>query len=107
MQPKKMYAKSLLNDAATALTWSKSWREESPCKEEFALLRESDSLHLAGTMVRRAVKAGIENDWSELLKGSQLNPWTRVKLQECHHEVKGGTISWTLWTLKTFGNKNL
>ena len=29
---------------------------------------DSDSLHLAGTVVLRAMKAGEENDWSELLK---------------------------------------
>ena len=40
---KKMFAKNLLEQAATALNLGKSWTEESPYKEELALLRESDS----------------------------------------------------------------
>ena len=75
---KKMCAKSLLSETATA---GKSWPEESPYREELALLMESDGLHLADTKVRRAMKDGHENDWSEL-------SWTRVKTQECHHEVR-------------------
>ena len=82
-----MFAKSLLEQAATALKLGKSWTEESPYKEELALLRESDSLHLAGTKVRRSVKVGKEDDWSELWKSSEFNPWTRAKLQECYFEV--------------------
>ena len=54
----KVYAKSLLNEAARALQLEKSWPEESPYSEEQALLRESDSLHLPGTRIRRAMKAG-------------------------------------------------
>ena len=42
--------KSLLSEAATALQLGKSWPEESPYREELALLRASDGLHL----VRRA-----------------------------------------------------
>ena len=61
-----MFSKSLLEEAATRLELGKSWTEESLYKEEFALPRESGSLHLAGTMVRRAMKAGNEEDWSEL-----------------------------------------
>ena len=30
------------------------------------------------------MKAGHGNDWLELLKSDELNPWTRVKLQECY-----------------------
>ena len=80
---KSMYVKSLL----LCCSWE-SWPEESPHREELVQLRESDSLHLAGTMVRRAMKAGGENDWSELLKSNDLNAWTRVKIQECFHEVR-------------------
>ena len=85
---KKMYAKSLLSEAATALQLGESCTDEAPYKEELALSRESDSLHLAGTMVRRAMKAGKEDDLSELLKSSELNPVTRVKLLECTYEVR-------------------
>ena len=31
---------------------------------------------------------GFENNRSELLRSEDLNAWTRVKIQECYHEVK-------------------
>ena len=38
------------------------------------------ALHLAGTLVRRAKKAGGgENDWSDLLKCKDLNAWDEGK----------------------------
>ena len=43
-------------------------------------------MRLEGTMIRQAMKAGKADDWSELLKSD--NAWTRVKIQECHNEVK-------------------
>ena len=77
---KKMLAKILPEQAAIT--------QESPYKEELAVLRESDSLHRASTMVRRSMKVGKEDHWSELWKGSEFNSWTRAKLQECYHEVR-------------------
>ena len=53
-----------------------------------ALVLESDGMHLADTVVRHAMKAGEDHDWSELLKIKDLNVWTRVKIQECDHEVR-------------------
>ena len=53
-------------------------------KEDVALLRESGSVHLAGTVVPRAMKGGKEDDRLEMLKGNELSPWTRVKLQGVH-----------------------
>ena len=82
-----MHAKSLLNKAATALKFGTSWTEESPYNKQLTLLREGDSLHLAGTLVRRAMKLGRENGLLELLKSSELDLWTRMKLQECCHGV--------------------
>ena len=38
---KEMYAKSSLHEAATALKLVNNWPEESPCREELALLRET------------------------------------------------------------------
>ena len=73
-------------DAATA--GEKRWPEELPHTEELALLRESYRLHLASIMVRQEMKAGDENDWSELLNKKDLNAWTKVKIQECYSEVK-------------------
>ena len=34
------------------------------------------------------MKAARADEWTELLKSDELNPWTRVKLQECGHETK-------------------
>ena len=34
------------------------------------------------------MKVGKEDDWSELWKSSEFNPWTRATLQECYCEVK-------------------
>ena len=61
-----------------------SWPEESPYREELALLRESGSLHLAGTMVRRAMLK--KTTGRRLLKSTDLQAWTSVKLQEWYHE---------------------
>ena len=46
----------------------KSWPEESPYREELALLPESDAMHLPGTVVRQTMRAGDENNWAEQLK---------------------------------------
>ena len=68
IESKMSKTKSLLSEAATALQLGKSWPEESPFREEFALLRASDGLHLAGTMVRREMKAG---DGKRLVEASE------------------------------------
>ena len=81
-----MYAKSLLSAAATALQLGKSWPEESPFREEFALLRASDGLHLAGTMVRRAMRAG---DGKRLVVASEEQRPQCVD-QGDHHELRQG-----------------
>ena len=39
---KKMFAKSIMEDAVTALKLNKNWREESPTEEGLALLRERE-----------------------------------------------------------------
>ena len=78
----------LIGRSATALKFGKRWTEQSPYKEGVDLHRGSGSLHLAGTMIRRAMKAGTKDDWSELTRNDELNPWTRVKLQERHLAVE-------------------
>ena len=45
-------------------------------------------MHLAGTLVWLAMKTGEEHDLSELVNSKGLNAWTRVKIHECHHEVR-------------------
>ena len=76
---KKMIVKSFPEDVATALKLGDG-TEESPYKEEPGL-RESDSLH-AGTVVRRGMRVGRTDDWSELLKSDELDPWT-AQLVSC------------------------
>ena len=38
--------------------------------------------------VRKAIKAGRADDWSELVKSDKVNPWMMVKLKESEHEVR-------------------
>ena len=57
-----------------------------------ALLRESDVLHLAGTTVERATKAGEDNDWSEVLK-SKRYPFVDEGDDTGVLPRSGGTIS--------------
>ena len=85
---KKMVATSQLEDVETAIRLGKCWIEETSYKEELSLLRESGSLHLPDIMARRAIRAGRADDWSELRKTDEVNPWTWSKLQEFYHEVK-------------------
>ena len=74
---KKMYAKNLLEEAAAALRLGKEWPNESPHKKGLAVAQESNSLHLPGMMVRRAIKAGLADDWSELTRSEELYHWAR------------------------------
>ena len=62
---------SCLQNEATALQLGKSWSDESPYTEELALLREGDGVHLAGTLVRLAMTAGEEDDWSEFTSSTK------------------------------------
>ena len=52
-------------------SWGKRWSDESPYTEELALLREGDGVHLAGTLVRLAMTAGEEDDWSEFTSSTK------------------------------------
>ena len=53
--------------------WGKEWHCESPHEEKFALLQVISKLQVPGMMVRRAVMAGREDDWSELTKNGRLS----------------------------------
>ena len=68
-----MFAKCFLEDAATARKLGKRLTDESPY---------GGSLHLAGTLVRRAMTARKAEDWSVLLKSDELSPWTTAMPQE-------------------------
>ena len=39
-------------------------------------------------MVRKAIKAGRADDWSEVMKSDELNPWTMAKLKGSYFEAK-------------------
>ena len=43
---------------------------------------------LLGMMVRKAVKAGLAVEWSELMRNEELNPWMMVNLTERWYQVK-------------------
>ena len=43
---------------------------------------------MPGVMVRKAIKAGRADDWSEVMKSDELNPWTMAKLKESYFEAK-------------------
>ena len=53
-----------------------------------SLLKKSHTKPLLKIKARATVGLDRKDDWSELLKGKDLNSWTRVKLQECYHEVR-------------------
>ena len=46
------------------------------------MLRESREVRLPGIMVRKTIKAGWTDDWSELMKSVETSPWMMVKLKE-------------------------
>ena len=52
----------------------KVWPDESPHKEELAVLQVSKNLHLPGMMARKAIKAELADDWSKLTRSEGLNP---------------------------------
>ena len=39
-------------------------------------------------MVRKAVKAGRADEWSELMKSDEFTPWMMTKLQESCYQAK-------------------
>ena len=85
---KKIYAKNLLKEAAMALSVDNEWLNESPRKVDVALLQESRNMQCPGMMVRRAVKAGLADDWSELTRSEELNPWKMAKLKESYYQAR-------------------
>ena len=60
---------------------TESGLEESSQKEELALLQVSKNLHVSGMMmVRTANKEVLVDDWTELTRCDELNPWMTAKL---------------------------
>ena len=55
-------------------------------------MRESDSLHLAGTLVRRAFRAGRADDRSELVAGEQGHTRARRNVAERDQGGSGGRL---------------
>ena len=50
--------------------------------------QQNKNMQLAGMMVRRAIRAGRSDNWSELMKSDELNPWMMAKLQESYHQAR-------------------
>ena len=74
---------SLLNEAATALQLGKTCQKNRRTEKRWRCCGKV-TVCVWQTMVRRAMQAGEENDWSEVLTSKGLNAWTRVKTQECY-----------------------
>ena len=53
---KEICAQNFSKGAAEAMSRGTEWFDETPHKEELALLRESDDMRLPGITVRRAVR---------------------------------------------------
>ena len=87
---------NLFKEAAEVMGLVTEWINEVPLKEELALLRESRELPVPERTVRKATKAGRGDDWSELLEGDELNPWTMAKLKEGYQTMQedGQRKSW-------------
>ena len=51
-------------------------------RKSLAVLRESMDMRLSSKTVRQAIKVSREDDWSELTKRAEVNPWMLVKLEE-------------------------
>ena len=68
---KKIYEENLVKTAAEARSRGKEWLNETQRKGAgfFAGVRGK---RLPDVMVRRAVKAGRADDWSELMKSDEL-----------------------------------
>ena len=85
-----------MDEAKNAVQLGKCWPEVSLYTEELQLLRVSSDMRLDSTLTRHVIEAGTAGDWLEWLNSDKPNAWTKVKLQECHHEVKQeGTRSGT------------
>ena len=41
-------------------------------------------------MVRKAVNAELADDWPELTRNGELNPWMTAKLKESHYQARQG-----------------
>ena len=61
---------------------------ESPHTEELAILLVSKNLHVPRRMVRKANKAELADDKSELTRSEEVNPWMLAKLKESYHQVR-------------------
>ena len=83
-----MYAKNLLEGAAKALKLGKGWPEDSPHKEEMASLRGCKNLSVPGMMVRKAIRPGLDDDRSEVMRSEELNTGRMAKLMESYHQAK-------------------
>ena len=82
---KKIYATNLRKDVTEAVSQGKEWPEMLP-QEELSLLQVSKVMRLREMAVRRAIK---EDDFSELMKSVEVNPWMVAKRELLPREVVG------------------
>ena len=50
--------------------------------------RKNRNMQLPGTLVRKAIKAYRADDWSELMKSDEPNPWMMAKLKEICYQAR-------------------
>ena len=71
-----------------ALSFGNEWPDAHK-KEELALLQVSQNKQKPDTMVRRAVKAGLADGWSDLVRSEEINPsWMVAKLKDSHNQAR-------------------
>ena len=70
---KKSYAKNLLKEAAAAMSLGRAGINETPLRDVLGLLREIQHMLVPGRMLRKAIRAGRADDWSELLESDEVN----------------------------------
>ena len=87
---KKIFAKNLLKEAVACGESEQRGAKCRHAKNNKLCCKESKNMQLPGMMVRRAIKAGWADDWSELVKSEELQPWMMAKLKESHHQARRG-----------------
>ena len=84
----KMFAKKSAGKNRGCRESGQRWAEASPHKAGLALLQVSNTLHLTDMMVRKAIKAGPTDDWSELTRREELNVWMMAELKGSHYRTR-------------------
>ena len=73
-----------MKEVAAELTVGKEWRATRRRVGFVASERES----AIAMMVRKAIKAGLADDWSELTGSEELNHWMLTQLKESYYQAR-------------------